>query len=99
MALLLVLLILVLGYRHCTAIPAQKAILKRSTGWESYVLLGNHGLGVLWLGFVTFIALLVTMYGAIIIFSFFTNLLGFEARPVESFTLWLWYKQIAGVDV
>ncbi|AHG63172.1 hypothetical protein [Advenella mimigardefordensis] len=99
MALLLVLLILVLGYRHCTAIPAQKSILKRSSGWESYVLLGNHGLGGLWLGFVTFIVLVPAIYGAMIIFSLVIAIFGIEARPVTALTQFLWYKQIAGIDV
>ena len=48
MAILLVLLILVLGYRYTNAIPAEKIALKRSSGWEAYVRMGSHGIGFVW---------------------------------------------------
>ena len=44
MAILLILLILVLGYRYTNAIPAEKIALKRSSGWEAYVRMGSHGI-------------------------------------------------------
>jgi len=48
MAILLILLILVLGYRYTNAIPAEKIALKRSSGWEAYVRMGSHGIRFVW---------------------------------------------------
>lgn len=48
MAILLILLILVLGYRYTNAIPAEKIALKRSGGWEAYVRMGSHGIRFVW---------------------------------------------------
>ncbi|MBF0786076.1 hypothetical protein E4T80_11435 [Muribacter muris] len=44
MAILLVMLVLILGYYYSSNYLPERFKLKRSTGWESYVLLGSHGI-------------------------------------------------------
>lgn len=44
MAILLVLLTLVLGFKYAEAVPYERVKLKRSDGWEAYVYLAKHGL-------------------------------------------------------
>ncbi|EIJ72961.1 hypothetical protein E5Q53_10075 [Haemophilus parahaemolyticus] len=43
MAILIVMLILILGYYYSSNYLPERFKLKRSSGWESYVLLGSHG--------------------------------------------------------
>lgn len=57
MGLLLIMFVLVLGYRYATSVPYQKNILKRSVGWESYVYLAQHGIISILLGMLTFLSL------------------------------------------
>lgn len=54
MALLVVLLILILGYRYTNAITAEKIALRRSNGWETYVKLGDYGLHFIWLALLPY---------------------------------------------
>lgn len=62
MALLLVLFILVLGYYYISAIPAEKAALRSTTGWISYVQLGIHGLRFIIKGILAYISFLLPFF-------------------------------------
>lgn len=77
MAILLVLLILVLGYRYTNAIPAEKIALKRSSGWEAYVRMGSHGIGFVWNAICVYAILaacsIVSIFSVAIIFHIFGN--------------------------
>lgn len=73
LAVLFVFWILIIGHRYIDALPAQKALLKRSTGWESYAILGRAGLSwiiqtacflaILLLIFLGFLAILDSVAG------------------------------------
>ena len=100
MALILVLIILVLGYRYCTAIPVQQAILKRSAGWESYVLLGHHGITIIFQGLLAF--LIFVIFGYVLTVTVALPKLAFTLEnydPINWFTELIWFKQIAQIDV
>ena len=64
MALLLVLFILVLGYQYAAHIPAEQIKLRRSTGWETYVYLGFHGLRLTIIGLFIFCILTFPLYAS-----------------------------------
>ena len=59
MGLLIIMFVLVLGYRYATSVPYQKNILKRSVGWESYVYLAQHGIISILLGVIIFLFLML----------------------------------------
>lgn len=61
MAIFLVLLTLVLGFKYAEAVPYEKVKLKRSDGWEAYVYLAKHGINFL-------IAAVIIVTAALLIF-------------------------------
>lgn len=67
MAVVLVLIILVLGYRYTNAVPAEKIALKRNDGWVAYVRMASHGLRFV----STAIFIYVTLAVCTIIMMFF----------------------------
>ena len=62
MGLLVIMFVLVLGYRYATSVPYQKNILKRSEGWESYVYLAQHGIISILLGVLIFSSLVLIIF-------------------------------------
>jgi len=99
MALILVLIILVLGYRYCSAIPVQQAILKRSSGWESYVLLGQHGINIILQGFLVFLLVIVIGYAAGLFLAMPKLVFELNYDPIRWFTKFIWFKQISGIHI
>ena len=80
MAILAVMLILILGYYYSSNYVPERFKLKRSTGWESYVLLGSHGIKFVIRG----ILFTIVVWGFFYIFSFILNLgtyFGFNYQP------------------
>ena len=63
MAILVVLLILVLGYRYAESVPYEKVKLKRSDGWEAYVYLAKHGLVFITIAAIIVAAILLIFFG------------------------------------
>lgn len=80
MAILTVMLILILGYYYSSNYLPERFKLKRSTGWESYVLLGSHGIKFIIRG----ILFALVVWGFLYVFSAFLNIptyLGFDYQP------------------
>lgn len=80
MAILTVMLILILGYYYSSNYLPERFKLKRSTGWESYVLLGSHGIKFIIRG----ILFTIVVWGLFYIFSFVLNIgtyFGFNYQP------------------
>lgn len=80
MAILAVMLILILGYYYSSNYVPERFKLKRSTGWESYVLLGSHGIKFVIRG----ILFTIVVWGLFYIFSFILNIgtyFGFNYQP------------------
>lgn len=91
MAILLVLLILVLGYHYIDAIPAEKAALRSTTGWISYVQLGKHGLRFIISSILVYLflwLLLLAVLGIIILllWPLFGNLGHYLWTPIFAFS-------------
>lgn len=76
MAVLLVLFILVLGWRYTEAIPAERAALKRSNNWEGYVRLARHGLILTFWGILLYAFLFVIGLVALMLVSLIFRLFG-----------------------
>lgn len=62
MQVLLIMLILILGYRYTNFDPSVKVNLKQSNSWESYVILGWHGLRFVVKGIITYISLWLRLF-------------------------------------
>ena len=78
MAILLILLILVLGYRYTNAIPAEKIALKRSSGWEAYVRMGSHGIRFVWNAIFVYAIIVVVISISFIALSHRFNIGGYS---------------------
>lgn len=63
MAILVVLLILVLGYRYAESVPYERVKLKRSDGWEAYVYLAKNGLVFVTIAAIIIAAILLLFFG------------------------------------
>lgn len=75
-------LILILGYYYSSNYLPERFKLKRSTGWESYVLLGSHGIKFVVRGILLVLVIWVFLY----VFSFFLNIptyFGSNYQPFE----------------
>ncbi|WP_286741602.1 hypothetical protein [Psychrobacter sp. UBA3068] len=92
MGLLLIMFVLVLGYRYASSVPYQKNILKRSVGWESYVYLAQHGiisilLGILIFSFCTLVVLLIILTLEVTILSYLDITVNLSKRFRENLLL------------
>ena len=88
MAILLILLILVLGYRYTNAIPAEKIALKRSSGWEAYVRMGSHGIRFVWNAIFVYAIIVVCT-----VISIYFNALISHIFNIDGYSEYLKYRR------
>ncbi|MDH2923800.1 hypothetical protein EV693_105107 [Nicoletella semolina] len=80
MAILAVMLILILGYYYSSNYLPERFKLKRSAGWESYVLLGSHGIKFVVRGTLFVLVMWGFLYALSALLNIFTYF-GFNYQP------------------
>lgn len=80
MAIFLVMLVLILGYYYSSNYPPECFRLKRSAGWETYVLLGSHGIRFVARGIIFTLVVYVVLYSVSTLLNIFSYLV-FNHQP------------------
>lgn len=89
LAVLFVFWILIIGHRYIDALPAKKALLKRSTGWESYAILGRVGISWIIQTACFLTILLLIFLGFLAILDNIAALIGYDTSWQDNTYDWL----------
>lgn len=102
MAAVLILIVLVLGYRYTNAVPAERIALKRSDGWVAYVRMASHGLRFVCTAIFTYVTLAVCTIIMMFCIMMMYRWLGISTHKYEDYLNYItifWSLEYYGVGV